>query len=435
MIAPSMPAPPVSAGMASPESPPVSIPLRHFVAAAAAFWIFAAVLAWTPDRFLGFGFDAKWVLGAVHTLTLGWITMTIFGVLSQLTTVLWEVPLAGPRWVTTGWWLLVIGLIGFVGHLWGHAERYWTTAVILVAAVICYLVSFIRTMASARRIDWTGWHLVLSVSYLSLLITLGFLLAYDQQRGILFSDPPGVLIAHIHLALIGWVSLTIMGVSYRLVSMFALSHDDSQWAGRTAFAAINTGLVGMAVDSLFFHHRFLPLWAWTIAAGYAAYLLQMRNIFHARLRKLDPALSFTLLALLGGIVWAGLGIGIAMAWLPDTNEIRAAYLFTALVGWITPFILGQIFKIVPFLIWLEVYSPAKKKQPGPIPMMQDLTSPRAAWAQLAFMAPGIYLGIAGFCLESSGLLRASGLLIWAAATLLLFNTGKAMRHLWRPIHG
>jgi hypothetical protein len=431
----------VTAGLASgaapaaagaQKSPPASLPLRHFVAAALAFWIFGAVLALTPERFLGFGFDAMWALGTVHTLTLGWITMTIFGVLTQLTTVLWEVPLTGRRCATAGWWLFVTGLISFVGLLWAHLEPYWVPASLLVAAVGCYLYAFLRTMVRAPRLDWTGKHLVLSTAYLSLLVVLGLLLAWDRQRAILFGDPQGVLIAHVHLALVGWVSMTILGVSYRLVSMFALSHERAKLGGWIALGLINFGLLGLVVDSLWLNHRHLSLWAWIMAAGYASYLVQMRRIFKARARKFDPSLSFTVLALIGGAVWAALGVGLTMGWLPDTTETRAAYLFAALLGWATPFILGQITKIVPFLVWLEVYSPAKSKRLGPPPMMQALASVPAAWAALAALTPGIYLGIAGFLFESTGFLRASGCLILAAATLHIANLAKTLRHLWRP---
>ena len=429
------PAVPSSPSLASPfaaKAPPLSIPLRHFLAAAAAFVVFAAAFAWGAfeGRFLGFDIQARWALGLVHTLTLGWVTMTLFGALSQMAPVLWETSLAWPGAVKAAWALFTAGIVGFVGCLWGGVEAYWVPAAALVAAVVLYLACFVRTMASAGRLDWTGRHLVLSTVYLLVLAVLGLLLAYDRHQGRLFSDPEGVLIAHVHLALIGWVSLTIVGVSYRLVSMFALSHIRSRAPGRLALILINAGLLGLAADALFLRRRLIGAWAAVLVLGYAAYAWQMRELFKERTRRIDPALAYTLAALAGGFLWAALGLGLAFGVLPDEPEARAAYAFAALLAWVTPFILGQIHKIVPFLIWLHVYS-RSWKPPLPLPTMKDLTSEKLAWAELAVFVPGAWSGTAGFLLQSYALLRVSAVLILAAAALYVVNTGLSLSHALR----
>jgi len=158
----------------------------------------------------------------------------------------------------------------------------------------------------------------------------------------------------------------------------------------------------------------------------------MRGIFSGRSRALDPSLSFTLLALAGGALWTGIGLGLAFGWIPDSTEARAAYVFAALLGWVTPYILGQIHKIVPFLVWLHVYSPRFWRPPVRLPRIQDLTSERLTWAELAVFAPAPFLGSAGFLAESGSLLRAAAFLLLAASTLYLLNTGVTLRHLvWK----
>lgn len=411
------------------KAPPLSLPMRHFLAAAAAFWIFAAAFAWGAfgGRLLGFDFQAGLALGLVHTLALGWITMTLFGAMSQMAPVLWEVSLAAPEVLKLAWWLFAGGIAGFVGCFWAGLTEYWIPAVFLAAAVSLYLYCFLRTMASARQLDWTAKHLALSSGYLAAVAVLGLMLAFDRERGRLFADPAGALIAHVHLALIGWVSVSIVGVSYRLVSMFSLSHMESKTPGRLALVLINIGLLGLAGDALFMGHRRIGLWAAALAAGYLAYAFQMRLIFKERSRRIDPALAYTLAAVAGGFVWAALGLGLAFGWLTDDVETRAAYVFCAFLAWVTPFILGQIHKIVPFLIWLHVYSKAWKP-PLPLPKIQDLTSERLAWFELGVFVPGVYAGIGGFLARSYPLLRLSSALLLAAATLYAINVGVSLRH-------
>lgn len=411
-------------GLIPGEGPPPSIPLRHFAFSAAAFWVFAAAFAWAPERLLGFGFQARWALGLVHILTLGWITMTMFGALLQMMPVLWRISLGVPRLLlSTGWWLFAVGILGFVGHLWMPAKEYGWPAVLVAAAFVFYLSIFIRAMARAPERDEVWAHLVFAFGYLALLAAMGVLLAFDRGRGLFFPDPDGALIAHIHLALVGWVSLTVFGVSYRLVSMFALAHGISKKPGIVALILVNAGLVALALDALWGGRHWMRLWSVAIVLGYSVYAFQMRSIFSLRTRRLDPALSHTLLALGGGALWAGLGLALTFGWLPDTTETRAAYVSAALLGWITPYILGQIQKIVPFLVWMEVFNPLKPGRPTPTPRMQDLTSEKLGWAQFAGMAAAIPTIAGGFLWESLPALRAGSLLLLAAATVYAVNMG------------
>ncbi len=411
-------------------APPLSLPMRHFAFAAAAFWVFAAAYAWFSQHLLGFDFDARWALGLVHILTLGWIAMTILGALCQMIPVHGQTTLHAPGVVAAAWWLLATGIIGFVGALWSGSELYWLPAAALALAVFLYLYCLGRTFVSSVKLDWTSAHIGLGLSYLAVLAVLGLLLAYDRQRGLLFQDPGGVLIAHVHLALIGWVSLTIVGASYRLVAAVGLSHLDSPTAGRWALGLVNAGLLGLAADSLFLGHRKLGFWGCVLVAGYLCYSWQARSLLKGGSR--DPSFGFVLLALFGGLVWAALGLSLAFGWIEDTTPARAAYVWTALLGWVTPWIVGQVHKIAPFLVWLHVYSPRNWKPPVSVPKIEDISSRRLAWLELALLAPAIYSGAAGFLVESSILLRVSGLFLLAAASAFAINTAATLSHLIRP---
>jgi hypothetical protein len=427
-------APPLNAGAAPflAKATPFWLPMRHFVAAAFSFWLFAAALAWGNERLLGFSFDASWALGLTHLLTLGWVTMTIMGALIQLMVVVHEVPFSAPGRLAWAWALLTAGTAGFVGSLWAGWDRYWIPAALAFAGVIVYLQVFVESLLKGGKLDWSGRHIALALSYLSLVILLGLMLAYDRERGLIFRDPRGVLIAHIHLALIGWVTLMIVGVSYRLVAMFSLSHIESKTPGIAALILANIGLTGLVLDCLFASRRLLPVWATILAAAYAAYAYQMNGIFRGRLRRIDPALGYTLLALFGGAVWAALGLGLSFGFVPDDTPREIAYILAALLGWVTPFILGQIHKIVPFLVWLHVFSPKNWRPPLQIPRTQDLASEKAAWWEMGFLAAAAYALIGGFLLESPGLIRLGSWSLLSCATLYAANTALTLSFLKRP---
>ena len=101
-------------------APPLSIPLRHFALASTASVVFSAGLCFGADRLIRFGFEAKFALGLVYVLTLGWVAQTILGAWTQMIPVHGETPLASIRIAHASWWTFAAGLVAFVGCFWGR---------------------------------------------------------------------------------------------------------------------------------------------------------------------------------------------------------------------------------------------------------------------------------------------------------------------------
>lgn len=411
-----------------------SPPLLHFATAVAFFGVFAGALFWGHNHLLGFDFQARWVLGLAHLLTLGVLTMTMLGALGQLLPVVWLVPTQEvQRWMRPAWVLFTGSLLVFVGALWSGASWYGRPAIGLLLSLGIYLTAFVRSLRKVKNWDFVALHVAVALGYLILLAVMGTLLAWDQQRGLLFSDPAGALIAHVHLALVGWMSLLICGVSYRLIPMFALSHDEHKGPGRAAFVLINLGLLGLAWDGLWGGRRALPLWAILLALGYGAYAFQMKMIFRGRHRRLDPSLALTVTALLGGALWVLLGLGLAFHLLPNTTESRAAYLAAGLLGWGLPFVLGQLTKILPMLVWITSFHPAVRPAQTPAPSTQDLTRPALSWAMVSLWLPAVGGLTAGLLLERPRLLALGSGAFLAIALLFAFNAFGTLAYTWgRP---
>lgn len=407
-----------------PEGPPRWLVLGHFAFAAAAFWLFSAAFLYGSGRFLGFDFQARWVLGLVHTLTLGWAAMTLLGAQLQMTSSHGGVSLYRPRLAIAGWVLLCLGAASFVGLLWAGSARYWLGAAVAASGLSLYLIVLIGTILGSKTRDATYWHFANAFFYLASLALVGLLLAYDRQRGVVLADPDGALVAHVHLALVGWVSLSIAGASYRLVpAVAAYRAGVSRLPSRLLLALANAGLLGLAVDGLFLGRRALPLWAGLLAAAYALYAWQA---LRGPRPSVSPSAALTYVALAGGGAWAALGLGLAFGWLPSDAERRAAYVFAALVGWVTPNILAQVHKIFPFLVWLAL---SKRLPPERLPEWEQLGSPRLAWAEAALLAGAVAAGLLGFLGESPSALRACGALLLGCASCYAAGTLRTFSHL------
>lgn len=409
-------------------APEPSLPLRHFALAAPALAVFAGGLFLGAGRLVGFGLDARFALGLVHVLTLGWVAQTILGAWTQMVPVHGETPLSSPRALKAAWWLFSGGAVAFVATLWRGGDAYWMPGLALLAGAATYVVTLAATAARSPRRDWTGVHFTAAWAWLVALALAGVLMAVDRQRGLVFSDPEGGLIAHVHMALLGFVVTTIYGAGYRLFPWVALRQAESRLAGRLAFWTLQAAVAGLALDALFLGRKAMPLWSCLAAASYLCYLSQFRALL-ARRPVVDPGLGFTLLGLTGGLAWAALGIGLSLDLFPDVAPARAAYVFAALVACFTPVILGQVHKIAPFLVWLHVYSPRNWTPPIRVPGIADLTSAKLAWLELAALAAASPLGLAGFLTESESLVRASGAFLSLCALAYLVNTTLTLAHL------
>lgn len=425
------PVPPRGSEPFSRVAPPLSLPMRHFALAALAFPLFAGGLALGAERLVGFGIESRFALGLVHVLTLGWVAMTILGAWTQMIPVHGEAPLAAPGALRAAWWLFAGGAVAFVAALWSGGDRYWLAGLSLLAGVCLYVPVLGLTAWRSRRRDWTALHFAAALGWLAALASAGVLMAVDRQRGTVFPDPEGGLIAHVHMALLGFAATTVYGAGYRLFPWVALQQAESRLAGRLSFFLLQAAVLGLSVDALWLGRRLMPLWACLAAASFACYLSQFRPMLGRR-PALDPSLGFTLLALAGGVLWAGLGLGLAFGRFPDVAPARAAYVFAALVGCLTPVILGQVHKIAPFLVWLHVYGARQGTSPARVPGIADLSDARLAWLELAALAVSIPSGAAGFLRESEALVRLSGASLLLCALAYLLNTAVTLSHLLRP---
>jgi hypothetical protein len=406
------------------KTPSLGLPLRHFTLASGAFVVFAAGVAARGGDLVGLDLDARFALGLVHVLTLGWVAQTIIGAWCQMMPTHGEVPLAFPRAAAAGWRLFIFGAAAYVAALWSGVERYWIPALAVASGIAVELFVLAVTHARARRRDSTWAHFAAALFWLGALAAVGTLMAYDRQRGLIFRDPEGGLIAHLHMALIGFVATAIYGAGHRLIPWVAMDQSRSTWEGRGSFILTQAGLAGLALDALFFGRRLMPLWACLIAAGFVLYSLQLRPLLR-RGPSLNPSLAFTLLGFAGGALWAALGLGLAFGRFADVSPARAAYVWAALVGCVTPFILAQIHKIAPFLVWLRVSG----GRPGLT--IDDLKSRGLAWTEFAALAVAAPLGTAGLFLERGGLVRGAGGCLLICAACYAWNLGLALRHLAR----
>lgn len=359
---------------------PLSVPLPFLLTGVGAAALFGLLLPWVgPFALIAPGFPH--VLALVHVATLGWLTMTIMGATMQLSPVILVTPLHAARLVRWQYPVYLTGVLLLVsGFWWAQNALLIVGGSIVVLAVTHYVIIMSATLAHATTRPLTARYLMASLIYLCVVVSLGLTAALNFQFDFLGPNADHLLLAHITLGLVGWLTTTLIGVSYTLVRMFALAHEHDDRYGRAIFVLINAGVLLLAAGFAFSLGLVVALGAATLIVGAWLYGYDYLRMLRVRRRKLlDVTQRHSIAATAYLMLVIALGAVAALTgW--HGEPVLVALVLLALVGWLGQSTIGYLYKIVPFLIWNTRFGPfvGQKK----VPLMRDLLHERwslASW--------------------------------------------------------
>lgn len=407
----------MSQGLATRYAPSFRLIQAHFGLGLAGLFLFALALVAQASSLQGHFFQ-PWLLGLVHLCVLGWLLPIALGAMHQLVPVVFEVPVRSER---VAWLALVLytgGAAGLIAHMWRLSVGLGLpgSAAVLVTSIVLYTVNLVATLAGKRTMTLTGAYVIASLTWLLIAVGIGLSLAWQLHAPWLRINHLLVLRAHAHAAGLGFFGLLIMGVAYRLLEMFLLSYGAKERPGWIALGFVNAGLIALILG--FLGTGTVILGTALIVVGIGFFLEQVRRIFVRRTRrKTDTAwhltfASFSYLALVATV-------GAALVALPDDPAVRdratLIYGLLALPGFIGSVVIGQLYKILPFLIWLHRFSPyvGLKRVPSASEILAE--GPRRV--QAATMHLGLVGLVAGVALDLAPL-RIVGATVFALSALL-----------------
>lgn len=417
------------------KAPSITLPLRYFIAAIAAFTLAAVLLPFVASDLADFYYQPR-LLALTHLITLGWITMTIMGASYQLVPVAFGVGLYSERFARIQFWFMLVGTIGMVGHFWiGQWGGLISSAFLVLIASSLYLANLGMTLRGLTRWDVTAKSMGAAFLFFVATVVLGNLMALDKVLDFLRGEFLGILHGHFHLAALGWVTMMISGVAYRLIPMFTLSELRDERRAHLQFWLLFFGTGGL-VGSLLQSSRFLPLFAMMVAAAILVFVSQMRRILKARRRTvLDWGIRHFTTALVYLVALLPIGLLFSLGLVPDGafgSRLAFMYGFLALIGWVSLTVVGMLYKIIPFLVWYHAYSSKVGREP--VPTLQDLCPPELQRLGYVLLNSGILGTAAGLLIGEAGLIRVFGGVLAGAALLFTFTLLLVLRHLrpsWR----
>ncbi len=406
------------------------VPLRYWIAAQVSL---LAALFWAPfevETLAGSFYDGR-TLALTHLLALGWITMTTMGASFQLVPVALETTLSSERMARWQFWFLVLGTMTMVLHFRTFQFREVAAGVALIlVAVILYTINLGRTLFQLDHWDIVARHVVAAIVYLLATTVLGGLMALNRVVGLVGIDPLRLLSGHAYLAGLGWVSMMILGVAYKLIPMFSLGELDDDRMAHRQFWLLNIGLVGL-FGSLLTGSGLSLAFAILIVAAVGLFLWKMIEVIRkSRRPKLDWGLRHAVSALIYLTVVSLAGLWLASGWglsSRASSRLAFAYAVLALLGWMSTMIIGMTYKILPFLVWHHRYSGLVGLRP--VPTATEFVGEDLPVVGFWILHCGILTLAAGLALRSAPMIQVGTLFLSAAG--LIFGTALFLiyRHL------
>jgi hypothetical protein len=389
--------------------------------------------------------DAPETFAVVHLVVIGWLGLLFSGALLQFVPVLAATQLRMP-WlavpalacIVTGLLLLVLGFLALGARVDLDPRLMSMGGLCLALGFGLVIVSLSATLLSQHAVGFSA-ALVL-VGFVSLLATVlsgnafAAALSGAVDLGAFGARITAVVPVHAAAGVLGWMTLTAIGVSDKLFGMFLLA-PERQGDGRPlvalAAAAICLVLAALALSSAAIPGADM---AGDLGLGCAVILVALygrdvRRMVGTRRRKVLELNSIAGLAAIGFLV-AGLALLVAAQVRGGFPVLGPAAFYLLGLGWLSGLGLAQLYKIVPFLTWLETYGPVMGRHP--VPRVQDLVNERRAALWFAAFYGAVGLGALAIVAGSDLLLRAASVCQTLAVMALGVEYIRARRLVYAP---
>jgi len=352
--------------------------------------------------------DTK-VLSLVHLFLLGFVMMTIFGAMAQLVPVVLEVGHFAVELFYAIWPLLGIGTTLMVLGFLDFPQLLPYGGVIVLISMMIFVMEIFLTIKKVEKFNIVMTSVLISNTFLFFGIIFGLVMALSYA-GTINVDISNILRSHVYLVIGGYISITLMGLSVVLLPMFGLSHGFSKKPLEISIWLMSLG-VSFVVSSSFIDFSILEYIGYLLSiVSLFVYFYLVKTIFTTRARKeIDiyaKSLIFAYFSMLGALV---LGIAYLIIGFEPLALASAWLIFFGFFGFA---ITGHVYKIVPFLVWFERFSPLVGKQK--VPMLAEMLPEKSSEAQLVF-------GIVGVVLVTVAILMQDATFIKAGASFLLVS--------------
>ena len=383
-------------------------------------------------------------LAMVHLLTIGWLTLLMFGALFQFVPVITSRKLPSQALPLVTLIGVECGLALMVGGFCSLGRSTWVGlllpigGVLVVAALLVGSTTLLVPLAAKRPVPLSARFVLVGLGFLLLTILLGlsFALALTVPATgptltPLLADGVGY---HALAGLGGWFTLTAIGVSYELLPMFMLApHERGAlgasvlWIGVGGFLAAFAAGLAATVWPAAWIATLEQAGRLAIVLALGLYLADVVRLYRGRRRR---QIELHNRAAIGAFAALGLAVLLAIGAIA-TDRLAAlapSLVLLVLLGWLSGLGLTQLYKVVAFLSWLSRYGGQLGR--GPVPRVQDLVNEPQSIGFFVLYFAAIAVATIGAALGLNDMIRAALAFALLAVLLLAREYARA----WRAVY-
>ncbi len=369
-------------------------------------WILLAIVAATGGIAVVSGAGLAWI----HTVALGWLTMAALGILIHV------IPgFTDARWLREGtvrFALLPfgVGIVCFVAGWFLSAPVVLAGAVLMALAFIAYYIVAIVTLRNAAEAGKTegaiGRALTINLTFLLVALLIGVAMAGSLAGGrysVLLARLPAV---HAELALYGWFTMLVYGVSARTMRPICGVLSRIRWMHVVVASSVLFGPILVAIGIGADVRPVAWLGAIVLGAGALCYSFDTLDIVRRATVRHRPPQAFVVASVVWLTVATLLGFGLLLG-----EPWASAYVFVMLIGWVGQMVNAHFLHIGVRLIATVIRGDDDETRPA------ALLDARLSWLAFAAMQLAIALCCYGLLVDAAGAVRSGaeiGLLAWVA---------------------
>jgi hypothetical protein len=282
-------------------------------------------------------------------------------------------------------------------------------------------------------------HIALAFLNVAGAATMGVLIGFDKVHHFL----PGYVLtnvfAHAHLAAIGWASMMVVGVAYRLLPMVLpaeMPAGPKLWVTAILLQVGGTGLfVSLALRS-----RWTGIFALTIVGGFivflghAAWMVRRPRPRPPAIVTPDPAVLHATAALASLVIALALGLVLVVSG-PSENSLRIAmaYGVFGLVGFLAQMVVAMEGRLLPVFAWYWAF--ANSGHRGPVPSAHEMPWRPGQYIVFVLWVFGVPALAGGLAFDAVPWVRAAGWSLLAATVLDTVQIAQILSYAYRRSAG
>ena len=405
--------------LATEMAPPFAL-VAHFFTAGIIFLMLSGISLLSMSSEISGYIISSSLAAFSHLYLLGFVMMIIFGAMYQLLPVVLEAPIFSKDFAYVQFYMYVIGFSMMVSGFTFSAFHLLIPygAVITYFSMLIFCFNIFLTFHRLEKITLVSQFLLIGTIFLFISVSLGLLIGLNMEYGFLVIDIDAWVKAHMIGTLGGFLMMIVMGVSMVLIPMFSLSHGFSErWITMALYLqSLGVSLLMVSLIASF------PLVIQSCAvililSGVMSFVVQMVVIFRQRVRKQNDYwvknVLFALICLVASTLCCVLYFFVGKTFL----GMLAGILF--FFGFLLSFIVGHMYKILPFLIWYEKFSPLVGKQK--VPLLHQMIHTKTADIQTSVLIIAVILLCSAVALGVEKLFSAGSVLLLGSLVFVSFN--------------